>query len=216
MYEMNEEKVYIFDLDGTIADSMPIAVEIVLSLLREKGIVYPDDIVETLTPLGFKGIAKYYAEVMGVPMSEEAIFQWFMRKLERAYAEDIPLKKGAYKALEGLKARGVRMCVLTGSPHIFTDPCLKRTGIFEAFERVWSAEDFGMLKSDERLYHAVAHALGVAVENLLMIDDGVNVLKTAKAAGTRTVGVYESYSKAAEKEIKALVDKYVYSLEELL
>ena len=56
------QKVYIFDLDGTLIDSMPVGIGIVLGFLKEKGISYPDDIVATLTPLGYKGSAKYIAD----------------------------------------------------------------------------------------------------------------------------------------------------------
>ena len=219
MYELKENFspfVYLFDLDGTLADSMPAAVEIVLSLLRKKGISYPDDIVKTLTPLGFRGIAEYYAEEMGVPMTAEEIFRWFMAELQKAYAEEIPLKRTAKETLLALKGQGARLCVLTGSPHIFTDPCLRRAGVFDLFERVWSAEDFGMHKGDTRLYCEVAKVLGVGVENLLVIDDGINVIKTAKAAGAKTVGVYDSYSKEEEAEMRSLADGYVYTLDEVL
>ncbi len=209
-------KIYLFDLDGTLVDSMPVAVRIVLSLLEEKGIAYPDDIVKTLTPLGFNGVAEYYETQMGVPMRKEEIFRWFTEKLERAYAQEIPLKKGAKETLVTLRERGIRCCVLTGSPHIFTDACLRNAGVYDLFERVWSAEDFGLLKGDTRIYEEVAKALGVRTESLLVIDDGINVLRTAKKAGARTVGVYDEYSAAEERACRAVADGYVYALTELL
>ncbi len=216
MSALNVRNVYLFDLDGTLADSMPVAVKIVLSLLDEKGISYSSDIVKTLTPLGFKGIARYYAETLGVPLTPEEIFTWFMQKLERAYAEQIDLKAGAEETVRALKARGERLCVLTGSPHLFLDACLKRANVTDCFERIWSAEDFGLLKSDVRLYERVAKALEVPMSALTLVDDGINVLKTARKAGLKTVGVYDEYSADAEEEIRSFADRYVHSLTEML
>ncbi len=212
---MNEKRVYIFDLDGTLADSMPTAVKIVLSLLDEKGIAYPDDIVKTLTPLGFKGIAKYYAEILHVPMPAEEIFAWFLEKLQRAYDEEISLKSTVKQTLIDLKRRGARLCVLTGSPHSFTDALLKREGIYSLFERVWSAEDFGLPKSDGRIYQKIARELGVATEELLLVDDGLEVLKTAKAAGVKIVGAYDEYSASLE-ELREVAENYIFELSQLL
>ncbi len=219
MSALNEklaDKIYLFDLDGTLANSMPTAVQIVLSFLDERGISYPDDIVQILTPLGFNGAAEYYSKQLGVPLSPEKIFEWFGKKLALAYATEIPLKERVAETLNALKERGVKMCVLTASPHLFTDACLKRTGVYDLFESVWSAEDFGLLKGDTKLYEAVAKKLNVHPSDLVMIDDALNVIKTAKAAGLATVGVYDSYSVKEEAEMLQTADRYVRTLFELL
>ncbi len=210
-----EGKVYLFDFDGTVADSMPIAVDLVLSFLREQGISYPDDIVKTLTPLGFHGIARYYTERFGVELPPQEILAWFMRKLATAYAEEIPLKPTAKETLTALKDRGARLCILTGSPHLFVDPCLKRTGVFDLFEYVWSTDDFGMVKSDPAIYRAVAEKMNVRAQDLLVVDDGLQVLKTAREAGAYAIGAYDRYS-ATEEELQMTSDEWVYTLAELL
>ncbi len=213
--QLLQNKICIFDFDGTLADSMPMAVQIVLSLLDEQGISYPADIVKTLTPLGFKGISKYYAQTLGVPMQPEEIFQWFTEKLKVAYATQIPLKEGVKEVLLGLKKQGIKTCVLTGSPHIFTDPCLQRTGIFDLFDKVWSSDDFGILKSNPRIYEEVAKVFDVKVSDLVLIDDGLEVLKTAKGAGVTTIGAYDAYSASVE-ELKNTAENYLISLLELV
>ncbi len=211
----NDEKIFLFDLDGTLVDSMPVAVGIVLSLLDEKGIVYQKDIVKTLTPLGFYGISKYYAESLGVPMTAEEIYRWFIEKLRVAYEKEILLKSTVKETLFALKERGARMCVLTGSPHSFADPCLKRNGVYSLFEKVWTTEDFSLLKSDARIYAEAAKRLGVDEKYFVVVDDGLNVLKTAREAGISTIGAYDSYS-ASEEELSQSADRWVYALAEIL
>lgn len=210
------KEIYIFDLDGTLIDSMEPAVKKVLEVLDEYGISYPDDIIKILTPLGFRGISVYYAEKMGVPLPAEEIYNIFEDRLAAVYEKEVPLKDGVREGLKGLYARGARLNVLTASPHKFTDPCLKARGIADLFENVWSAEDFGFLKSDERIYAKVAERLGADIAECTMVDDSLRVLKTAKKAGMKTLGVYDEMSADNEREIRETANGYVYKLTEML
>ena len=210
------KEIYIFDLDGTLVDSMAPAVNKVLEVLDEYGISYPDDIIKILTPLGFKGISVYYAEKMGVPLPAEEIYTIFEERLSKVYAEQIPLKEGVKEGLEALVARGASLNVLTASPHKFTDSCLQSLGVAHLFDNIWSSEDFGFLKSDERIYSAVAQRLQADIADCTMVDDSLRVLTTAKKAGMKTIGVYEEMSADNEKEMRDLADKYVYKLTEML
>ncbi len=185
------------------------AVKKVLSLLEEYGVPYGEDIVERLTPLGFKGIAKYYAEVLGVPLTPAEIYANFTEKLTVAYSQEIPLKRGVAEALRQLKEGGASLNVLTASPHIFTDACLKNNGVFDLFDNVWSAEDFGFLKSDERIYLEVAKRLSVRPADCVMVDDSIHVIQAAKRAGMYTIGVYEEAAKGHEAELRRVADEYV-------
>ncbi len=196
MYAL-KDKIYVFDLDGTLVDSMSVAVKIVLDFLTEQGISYPDGIVKTLTPLGFKGIAEYYVSHFGVKMPPEEIYACFTKKLSRAYAHDIPLKSGVRETLLSLKERGVSLNVLTASPHVFTDVCLQNNGVYALFDNVWSADDFGMKKSNVDLYAKIAARFHAQMYDVVMIDDSLDVIQTAKNAGVLTVGIYDG---AWEKE----------------
>ena len=203
--------VYVFDLDGTLVDSMTPAVNIVLRFLDEHGVSYTPDIVKILTPLGFKGIARYYANELGVKMSEEEIYSVFQDRLKVAYAKEIFLKPHVKETLQRLKNEGASVNVLTASPHVFTDACLKNNGVYGLFDNVFSSEDFSMLKSDERIYKEVEKRLG----QFVMVDDSVTVIKTAKRAGFSAVGVYEPFFEDEWKEMQAVADKTIYSFSEL-
>jgi len=210
------QKVYIFDLDGTLVDSMPVGVGIVLGFLDEKGISYPDDIVTTLTPLGYKGSAKYIADHLAGEFSVEGIYEYFKERTVRAYGETIPLKPHVKETLEGLKAQGCSLNVLTASPQFLTDICMKRLQIYDLFDNVWSIEAFGMTKAEEAIYIEAARQIGVSPQECIMADDNLNVLKTAKRVGMGTVGVYDESSKDVEVEMRLIADKYVDDFSELL
>lgn len=210
------QKVYIFDLDGTLIDSMPVGIGIVLGFLKEKGIDYPDDIVTTLTPLGYKGSAKYIADHLSGGGQLEQIYEYFQAQTLRAYGETIPLKAHVKETLEGLKAQGYRLNVLTASPQLLTDICLKRLGVYDLFDNVWSIDAFGLTKADEQIYIEAAKRIGVTPEECIMADDNLHVLQTAKKVGMATVGVYDESSKDVMEEMRAIADKYVVDFADLL
>lgn len=210
------QDVYIFDLDGTLVDSMPTGVGIVLGFLDEKGIDYPDDIVTTLTPLGYKGSAKYIADHLADSYTVESVYEYFKEQTLRAYGETIPLKPHVKETLETLKAQGYRLNVLTASPQLLTDICMKRLQIYDLFENVWSIDAFGMTKADEGIYLEAAKRLGVEPQRCIMADDNLNVLKTAKCVGMGTVGVYDDSSKDVEEEMRRVADRYVKDFSQLI
>ena len=210
------QKVYIFDLDGTLIDSMPVGVGIVLGFLDKKGIPYPDDIVTRLTPLGYKGSAKYIADHLTGGYQLEQIYEYFKAETLRAYGETIPLKTNVKETLEKLKAQGCRLNVLTASPQLLTDVCMKRLGIYDLFDNAWSIDAFGMTKADEAIYVEAARRIGVEVQDCIMVDDNLQVLQTAKKVGMATIGVYDDSSKDVMEDMRAIADRYVVNFADIL
>ena len=210
------QKVYIFDLDGTLIDSMPTGVGIVLGFLDEKGISYPDDIVTRLTPLGYKGSAKYIADHLTGGYQVEQIYEHFKAETLRAYGETIPLKANVKETLEKMKAQGCRLNVLTASPQLLTDICMRRLGVYDLFENVWSIDAFGLTKADEAIYLEAAKRIGVEPKDCTMVDDNLQVLKTAKKVGMSTIGVYDVSSKDVMEEMRKVADKYVIDFAHIL
>ena len=209
-------RIWLFDLDGTLIDSMPTGVDVVLQFLQERGISYPENFMEVIAPLGYKGMAKYYVEKLGVPMTADEVFSVFQERAGKAYGETIPLKKGVKETLEALKAKGDRLFVLTASPNVFIDLSLKRLGVFDLFEETWSVEQFSWTKANKELFYEVAEKLGVSPSDCVMVDDNANVLKVAKSVGMHTVGVYDEYSKNVQAEVRAAGEHYVLDMTGIL
>ncbi|MBR5280032.1 MAG: HAD family phosphatase, partial [Clostridia bacterium] len=157
---------YLFDFDGTLVDSMPIYIGTMLQILKDYEIDYPEDIVKIITPLGMKGTADYYIE-MGVPLTEDAMIERMGRGMVEAYFTQIPAKADVIETLKALKDRGDSLNVLTASPHITLDACLKRLGIYDWFDHVWSCDDFATTKANPEIYKQAAEKIGVPVEDVL-------------------------------------------------
>ena len=207
---------YLFDFDGTLVDSMPTFVSAMLRILDENQIPYEESIIKTITPLGLKGTAHYYIEELGLPMSMEQLIGVMKKYMLDAYFYTIPAKDNVLSVLQELKRRGASLNVLTASPHITLDACLKRLGMWELFDHVWSCDDFATTKADPQIYVRAAKEMGVPVEQVVFLDDNLNADLTAKAAGMQVCGVYDDSSKEYVQQMIAATDYYIYDFMELL
>ena len=205
---------YLFDFDGTLVDSMPTYVSAMLRILDENHITYGDDIVKIITPLGLGGAADYFFS-LGITEPKPQLLQRMKDYMMDGYLYHIPAKKNVISVLKTLKERGASLNVLTASPHDTLDPCLKRLGIFDIFDNVWSCEDFGTTKADPKIYVMAAEKMGKSVNEVLFLDDNLNADKTAKEAGMPVCGVYDESSKDYVDEMKAATDYYIYDFAEL-
>lgn len=208
-------KTYLFDFDGTLVDSMPTYIAVMLRILDEHKISYGDDIIKTITPLGFINTAKYYRQ-LGLDLPEDEIVQLMHKYAVHEYTYHVQAKANVISVLNALKAQGADLNVLTASPHASLDPCLKRLGIYDLFTNVWSCEDFGTSKADPNIYRMAAENIGAPVDKVLFLDDNYNADKTAKAAGMKVCGVYDDSSKEYEAEIRGITDYYIYDFSQLL
>ena len=210
-----DAQAYLFDFDGTLVDSMPTFVSVMLRILDDYGIAYGNDIVKTITPLGYHGTAEYY-RTLGISATSEELVQKMNEDAFDQYAYNIPSKATVPETLSELKSRGASLNVLTASPHRVLDPCLGRLGLWDLFDNVWSCDDFNTTKSDPRIYAAAADKIGKRVEEIVFVDDNVNAVRTAKLSGMVSYGIYDSSSLEFVAEMKATADRYIEIFSDLL
>ena len=207
---------YLFDFDGTLVDSMPAYVSVIKRLLLENNIACSPDLIKTITPLGAVSTVQYFIEELGLNRPELEILKTMEEYAYHEYAYNVPAKKNVIPVLKQLKEQGADLNVLTASPHITLDPCLKRLGMFDLFTNVWSCDDFNTSKADPAIYSMVAEKIGKPVHEILFLDDNFHADKTAKSAGMPVCGVYDASSDEYIEEIKAITDYYINDFIELL
>lgn len=208
------KKTYLFDFDGTLVDSMPIYASVMLQILDEAKINYGADLMRTITPLGVEGSAEYFCS-LGVPLTKDEIISRMKNAMLGAYFHSIPAKDGVVEGIRRLAGEGARLSILTASPHVTLDACLKRLEIGDCFEFVWSCEDFGTTKADPEIYRMAAKKLGVPTEDVLFLDDNFHALRTAKEVGMRVCGVFDETSADEEEDMRAFCDGYIRKFCEL-
>lgn len=206
---------YLFDFDGTLVDSMPTFISVMLRILDEFNVKYDDSIVKTITPLGYSGTAEYFKK-LGVPLSTEEMVKIMNDYAYDEYLYNIPAKSNVISTLKELKRLGAHLNVLTASPHTVLDPCLKRLGLFDLFSNIWSCDDFNTTKADPEIYKMVSEKIGKPIGEILFLDDNYNADKTAKSAGMKACGVFDTSSADYVDEIKSETDYYIYDFSELI
>lgn len=208
---------YIFDFDGTLVDSMPDWSAKMLNVLNKNNISYPENIIEIITPLGDLGSAKYFIEKLGSKLSTEEMIAQMDEYALPKYRDTIGFKDESVPLyLKKLKSEGKVLCVLTASPHKMLDPCLKRLGIYDLFDFVWSCDDFGTTKSNPQIYLDAVKKAGGTTSDAVFFDDNIGAVKTAKAAELYTVGVYDKSGESFATELKSVCDRYIMSFSDLM
>ena len=211
---MADMNTYLFDFDGTLVDSMPVYAAMMRGILDEQRVPYGEDIIKIITPLGYRGTAAYFKR-LGMQLPEEEILLMMMARAVKAYTHRVPAKAHVIDTLRRLKARGDALNVLTASPHEMLDPCLRRLGVYELFDNVWSCEDFGTTKADPAIYHMAAARIGRPVQEIWFLDDNLGADQTAKAAGMRVCAVYDDSSAEYEQEMRRTADAYIRDFSEI-
>lgn len=208
-------KAAIFDMDGTLIDSMAKWEESCIAPLIKRNISYPEDILNIITPLGMKKTAEYY-QTLGINHSVKDILLEILEVIEYEYKHNIQAKPFVYEYLEKLKAEGVKMCVLTASARKYAIPCLERLDLLKYFEFFTSSDETGYPKTNPEIFKLTAKKLGFSVEDTAVFDDNLEAIIAAKQAGTVVYGVYDKSSEHLAEEIKKNCNLYINSFEELI
>lgn len=202
----------IFDMDGTLLDSMTAWDGVGEAFLQSQGIALPDGLGRILAPLSFLQTARYF-QSLGVSLDEETILARLNGCVEQKYRESLPLKPGARKLVEWLFRKGMRLCVATATDPSLAKAALARTGLLPFLSFVLSCKEAGCPKDQPAFYERAAAMLGTTKEETLVFEDALYCVKSAKAAGFRVVGVFDPSEPQAD-EVKNQADGYLSSLEQ--
>ena len=198
----------IFDLDGTLLDSMFIWDTIGEEYLRSLGKEPHEDLKETFMTLTLEEAAEYYREHYGVTLSVKEIVDGVNAMVEQTYRTKVTLKPGISEYLAWLKENGVRMCVATVTDRYLVEETLERLGVRHYFSEIFTCAEVGFGKDKPIIYRKALEHLGTEKSDTYVFEDLPFALNTAKTDGFPTVGVYDRHE-AHQDELKELSDYYV-------
>lgn len=213
---MMQQQGAIFDLDGTLLDSMGIWNQIDVDFLAKRGLEVPEDYQKIITPMQAHEIALYTIRRFHLEEKPEDIMQEWFDMAQEAYREYLPLKPHVYAYVEGLHRRGKKLAVATSSDSCLVMPALERTGLLPMLDTVVTAKEVGRSKEFPDIYEKAAANLGLPPEECVVYEDIIEGIRGAKAGGFRTVGVYEIHYKGSQEEMEQEADLYIRSFRELL
>lgn len=213
---LNRFKSAIFDMDGTLTDSMYIWDTAGETYLRNHGVNPGPNLRETLRPLSLPQAAELFRQRYGITESVDEILKGFDDVVEEEYRYHVTLKPGALELLEHFKNQGLEMTVATSSPRPVVLMVLERLGILPYFSHVVTCGDVGFGKDHPAVYDRAAELMGSDTSNTLVFEDALHAVTTASKAGYFVVGVYDESEGVHEDRIMPLCSLYLKSLTEFL
>jgi len=206
----------IFDLDGTLLDSMWVWEAVDEAFFAARGMDMPDDYVQTILSMTFRETAEYTVAHFGLNESVEDIMDEWNRMSFDVYREQVKLKPGARAYLGQLRARGVKIGVATAQTAPLMRTVLESNGILDWFDALSSTDEVARGKTYPDIYLLAARKLGVAPERCMVFEDVLKTLRGIRAAGMQACAVWDAASAQDWDEITQQFDVYIKGFEELL
>lgn len=205
-----ETRFAVFDMDGTLIDSMGYWQRLGREYLAAHGVTESiEPILERIKPMTMLESSALFQAAFGIPGPAERIAADMNAMMDAHYRSDIPLKDGADVYLRRLRQTGAHLCVATATPEPLARACLERLGIAAEFDFILSCDAVAAGKDRPDVFLEAARRLNAAPGEIAVYEDAIYAARTAKAAGFRTVGVYDDASAAQWAELSALCDETI-------
>ena len=206
----------IFDLDGSMVDSMWVWKSIDIEYLRKFCITLPEDLQASIGGRSFTETARYFKERFGLPDDLETIKADWNRMAWDKYTHEVPLKKGVRELLQYCSGQGIKMGIATSNSRELVENIVSVHHLERFFTCIITGCDVEKGKPAPDIYLAAAQALKVSPENCLVFEDIVHGIQAGKAAGMSVCAVYDRHSEYQEAEKRMLADYYTREFTELI
>ncbi|MGN0537360.1 MAG: HAD family hydrolase [Acutalibacteraceae bacterium] len=213
---MKDFKAAIFDLDGTLADSMYVWEKVDRDFLASRNIPLTADYSEAVKTMFFKSAAEYTIQRYGFTETPQQIIDIWLDMAQNEYRYNVPLKAGILDYLHHLKSEGIALTIATSSLPKLTLPLLEHHGLTHLIDAICYTDEVGKPKSCPDVYLYAAQRVQARPEDCIVFEDIPQGIQSAKSVGMQTVAVYDQYSLSEQPLLKKLADKYIYSFDEMI
>ena len=214
---MHEFKGAIFDMDGTLLDSMPVWKRLTQGYLAQFGLHITDQDYAATEGFSQPQVAQYFADrYPNLPVDAQGIMDGMDELITARYEAIAKPKDGVLEFLEGLRRRGVKMAIATLTARRHAEKALRDRGMLDYFEFMLTIEDIGVSKREPDIYLQSAARMGLTPDACIVFEDAPYACTTAKRAGFRVCGMVEPAYAAGEEELRAASDFVIeHSFDEL-
>lgn len=205
----------IFDVDGTLLDSMGVWQGLAERYLISKGIEPEKGLSEKLKTCTVSQAADYYRKRYGLMLAAEEIIRETNLIIKDYYSNQASLKPGVERLLTFLYQKGVKMCVATATDRELIVPALKRTGIDRFFSGMFCGDDVKTGKDSPEIFIKALELLGTDIASTWVFEDALHAAETARTAGFKVAGIYDTHTTQNQALLERTAHVYLKSFEEL-
>ena len=209
-------KGVIFDVDGTLFDSLSMWEKVDQIYLKEKGINATPEISRKLFHLPLEKGALFIKNTFHLQDDVNTIIKDIMDISKKMYLNDVPVKRGVLSVLNYFQDHDIPMSIATSNNKDLVQAAFHRHHMGHYFQYILTSDEIGRGKNEPDIYLQACDKMNVLPENTLVFEDALHALKTVKRAGFKSVGCYDAYSLQDQPQIKKLVDHYVVEMDEIL
>lgn len=213
---LEDVKTVLFDLDGTLVDSMWMWHEIDVEYLGSLGLTVPEKLHEEIEGMSFSETAVYFKELFKLPQSLEEIKEIWISMAVEKYAHEVPYKPGAEKFLKELRRRGIHTGICTSNSRELLQAVMDSLGLDQYIDCVMTACEVRAGKPAPDIYLAVAEKLGAAPKDCLVFEDVPNGIEAGLRAGMKVCAVEDAFSLDRKETIQRMAHYYIRSYDQVL
>ena len=213
---LQDIKAVIFDVDGTLVDSMWIWRQVDIDFLERRKIELPVDLQKDIEGLSYTSTAEYFKERFKLPESVEEIKEEWREMADDFYNNIIPLKTGVKELLEIIKNNDLKVGIATSNSRELVETMLKKHEIGKYFDGIRTSCEVPRSKPFPDVYLKAAEDLGVEPENCLVFEDTVAGTTAAKAAGMKVIAIYDEISAESRAHLEQLAELYIMDFHEFI
>lgn len=207
---------YIFDMDGTLVDSMYVWDNLLIDFLAKRGYETPDDLLREVACMSMEQSSAMVSSMFDLGLTAPEIYAEWRGMIYDGYAYDIKLKPGAKEFLARLKQHNKSIVLATANSQELSEVCLKSNGIFEYFDSFVYADDVGCGKSSPNIYRTALESIHGKPSDSVLFEDIFEALKTAHSIGLDVVIVEDASSSADRDALMKSADIYIKDFTELI
>ena len=205
-------KSIIFDMDGTLADSMAMWRSLGIDYLKSHGVDITSKDAQEMTTMSLKMSSTYMKEKFNLSLTPDDIYNDMKHIAEDFYEHHCTLKHGAKDVLERFYEEGIPMMLGTGTPKEFFDPFLKREDMFKYFSEIATCDGLNLKKDDPRFFLTCCEMAGFDPKETVLIDDAYFAIVAAKEAGLTTICMYDEANDNMLRELSLKSDLFISDL----
>ena len=215
--ELKEFKYAVFDMDGTVLDSMFIWDRLIDDVLRKLKAENSLSVRSDILTLNMKDTADYLIDRFGFDYSNQEMIDIINKEALEQYLRDARPKADIDRYLDKLRSEGIRTALVTATDREIAEPVLKKYGLYDRFDLIVTCTEEDLDKNTPEIYLRTFRKLGAAdMEECAVFEDALHCVITTTGAGLYTIAVEDEVARVSEEEIRNTADVYISSFEELL